>query len=250
MVFSASCRWSRNRNKADIEGLASRVRSLLEFLSREPQPRDEEAARRMMDLSRRLEATSCRLSEMQRRRGFTLACSSMTKDIAACRTDVNEFLLDYDVRNQTTMERQLEQILSLVVSPRGCVTLVDAVGHEHEVPLNYCASFQQLEDMLRVLLKHGRSGASVQRRYIESGKFDFCIDDGKRVVQLSDDSNKQWNIDAGTKVVMRVVFERMSEFSATYTCHLCGTSNNLVSFGELKECLIDGSADWFVLGIC
>lgn len=108
---------TRNRNKADIEGLASRVRSLLEFLSREPQPRDEEAARRMMDLSRRLEATSCRLSEMQRRRGFTLACSSMTKDIAACRTDVNEFLLDYDVRNQTTMERQLEQILSLVVSP-------------------------------------------------------------------------------------------------------------------------------------
>lgn len=54
----------------------------------------------------------------------------------------------------------------------------------------------------------------------------------------------QWNIDAGTKVVMRVVFEQMSEFSATYTCHLCGTSNNLVSFGELKECLIDGSADW------
>ncbi|KIK11888.1 hypothetical protein PISMIDRAFT_469195 [Pisolithus microcarpus 441] len=99
--------------------------------------------------------------------------------------------------------------------------------------------------MLRVLLKHGRSGASVQRRYIESGKFDFCIDDGKRVVQLSDDSNKQWNIDAGTKVVMRVVFEQMSEFSATYTCHLCGTSNNLVSFGELKECLIDGSADCY-----
>lgn len=236
---------TKNRNKADLERLASRVRSLLEFLSREPQPRDEEAARRMMDLSRRLEAISRRLSEIQRCRGFTLACSSVTKDIAGCRTDVNEFLLDYDVHSRTTMEKQLEQILSLVVSPRGCVTLVDAVGHEHEVPLSYCASFQQLKDMLRVLLRPGRSGASVQRRYIESGKFDFCIDDGKRVVQLSGDSHKQWNVEAGTKVVMRVVFEQMTEFSATYMCHLCGTPNNLVSFGNSKEWLIDGSADCY-----
>jgi hypothetical protein len=108
---------------------------------------------------------------------------------------------------------------------------------------------QQLKDMLPVLLTLGRSGASVQRRYIESGKFDFCIDDGKRVAQVTSGSNEWPNIEAGTKVVMRVVFEQETEFSATYTCHLCGAPNNLVSLSKAKEWLTDGSVDWFVLDI-
>jgi hypothetical protein len=103
--------------------------------------------------------------------------------------------------------------------------------------------------MLPVLIPLERSGASVQRRYITSGKFDFCIDDDKNVMLLNSDSNAWQNIEAGTRIVMRVIFEQLASFSATYKCHLCGTPNKLVSFSgfKLSEWLTDGSLDWFVL---
>ena len=46
---------------------------------------------------RRLEVTSLKLMDMQGGRGFTLAYNSVTKDIAGCKTDVNDFLLEYAV---------------------------------------------------------------------------------------------------------------------------------------------------------
>jgi hypothetical protein len=104
--------------------------------------------------------------------------------------------------------------------------------------------------MLPVLIPPERSGGSVQRRYITSGKFDFCIDDGKRVTVLTGDSNVWQNIEAGTRIVMRVIFEQLASFSATYKCHLCGASNKLVSSSGLSGWLTDGSLDWFVFPIC
>ena len=105
--------------------------------------------------------------------------------------------------------------------------------------------------MLSVLIPPDskRSGASVIIRYIASGKFDLCIDDDKRVTVLTGDSNVWQNIEAGTTIVMRVIFERRAFFSATYKCHLCGAPNKLVSFSGLSEWLTDGSLDWFVLCI-
>ena len=99
-----------------------------------------------------------------------------------------------------------------------------------------------------MLIPPERSGASVQRRYITSGKFDFSIDDGKRVTLLTSDLNVWQNIEAGTRIVMRVVFEQRAFASATYECHLCGARNELVvSFSNSSEWLTDGSLDWFVL---
>ena len=107
--------------------------------------------------------------------------------------------------------------------------------------------------MLSVLITPERSGASVQRRYITSGKFDFCIDDGRRVTLLTGGSNVWQNIEAGTRIVMRVVFEELAFFSpfesATYTCHLCEARNELGSFSNSSEWFTDGSLDWFVFCI-
>ena len=106
--------------------------------------------------------------------------------------------------------------------------------------------------MLPVLIPLERSGGSVQRRYITSGKFDLCIDEGKRVKVLTSDSNVWQNIEAGTRIVMRVIFEQLASFSATYKCHLCGEPNNLklVSLNGLSEWPTGGSLDWFVLCVC
>ena len=98
-----------------------------------------------------------------------------------------------------------------------------------------------------MLIPPERSGASVQRRYITSGNFDFCIDDGKRVALLTSDSDVWQNMEAGTRIVMRVIFEQLAFFSRTYTCHLCGAWNTLVSFENSFEWHFDGSHEWFVL---
>jgi len=98
-----------------------------------------------------------------------------------------------------------------------------------------------------VLIPIERSGASVQRRYITSGNFDFCIDDGQRVTLLTSDSNVWQSVEAGTRIVMRVVFERQSFSLATYECHLCGARNKLTPFNLLSGWFTDGSLDWFVV---
>jgi hypothetical protein len=43
---------TRTRNKAALDGLASRARRLLEFLSLEPEPRDEVEAKRRAGLTK------------------------------------------------------------------------------------------------------------------------------------------------------------------------------------------------------
>ena len=103
--------------------------------------------------------------------------------------------------------------------------------------------------MLPVLITPEQSGAFVLRRYIILGKFDFCIDDGRSVTLLTSDSNEWQNVEAGTRIVMRVVFERLASFSTTYKCHLCGARNKLVSSRYLSGWLTDGSLDWFVVCI-
>jgi len=108
---------------------------------------------------------------------------------------------------------------------------------------------QKLKDMIPVLIPIERSGASVQRRYITTGNFDFSIDDGKRVTLLTSDSNIWKNIEAGTRIVMRAIFKRHALFFATYECHLCGAPNKLVSFSNSLGWLTDGSLDWFVVCI-
>lgn len=68
-------------------------------------------------------------------------------------------------------------------------------------------------------------------------------------MQLTDGSDAWPNIEAGTKIVMRVIFEQVTAISGTYACHLCGAQNNFVSFGVSAEWLTDGSVEWFVLDI-
>ena len=96
---------------------------------------------------------------MQERPSFTFAYKSVTKDITECNTNIDRFLWEYGVvlsftkdasrflttqklsqlYEQAFIKRQLGQIL---VSPRDCAILIDAVGHEHKVPLEYAQSFQ------------------------------------------------------------------------------------------------------------
>jgi hypothetical protein len=65
----------------------------------------------------------------------------------------------------------------------------------------------------------------IQRRLMEQGQYDLCIDEGMQVTQLTSDG---WpRIEAGMKMVMRIVIEQKESATRTaqYQCHFCRTWN-------------------------
>lgn len=59
----------------------------------------------------------------------------------------------HNQESSAILKRQQEQILTkldlmigvqnpLTAQISGCITLVDAAGHEHQIPLNFCSSYQ------------------------------------------------------------------------------------------------------------
>jgi hypothetical protein len=83
--------------------------------------------------------------------------------------------------------------------------------------------------MLRVLFPRESDAieAQLQRRYIDEGEYDLCVDEGMQVTPLT---SHEWSgIEAGTKIVMRVTIEQeTATFSEVdYTCRFCGAVNRL-----------------------
>ncbi|KAG2342737.1 hypothetical protein BDR05DRAFT_343002 [Suillus weaverae] len=114
----------------------------------------------------------------------------------------------------------------------GCATLVDATGHEHAMLVTFCTSSQQLNEMLQVLFKRDSIEARLQRRYMEQGLYDLCIDDDKQVTRLT--SHAWQSIEAGTTIIMTVVFEQNIYPRVDYRCHFCGVVND-VGAGSIMD---------------
>jgi hypothetical protein len=98
--------------------------------------------------------------------------------------------------------------------------------------------------MLKVLFKCNSIEAQIQRRYMESGQYDLCIDEGTQVTQLT---CKEWSkLEAGTKVVMRIIIQEQTTSSSgvSYKCP-CGAVNALgvgsimYSFQRQAGCSMD-----------
>ncbi|KAG0708041.1 hypothetical protein DFH29DRAFT_894800 [Suillus ampliporus] len=239
----------RNQNRADLDGLKLRLHRLSGHLCNAPPARDPLEQSRRDSLVSMLQETSAQLTKLHKR---CLAYTSVTQAIAGCSSQIDRYLADYSLSSQmqsqhdrhevlTRLQRQREehqrhheenqkrlmeiQRLIICAGPTatqlaGTVTLVDATGHEHAIPINFCTSFQQFKMMLRVLFERDSLEAHIQRRYIMEGQYDLCIDQGTQVTQLT---SRGWsNIEAGTKIVMRVIIEQlMTLFEVSYKCHFC-----------------------------
>ncbi|KAI5983927.1 hypothetical protein EDC04DRAFT_1712877 [Pisolithus marmoratus] len=69
--------------------------------------------------------------------------------------------------------------------------------------------------------------AEVQRWYIDREKYDFVLDDGTNVTELTCQNDLRSTVQAGTKIVMRIITEEVvASFSARYQCP-CGTWNDV-----------------------
>ncbi|KAG2074518.1 hypothetical protein BDR04DRAFT_181719 [Suillus decipiens] len=189
-----------DQNKAAVDDLISRLGRLSQHLSNAPPASDPLEPNRRDVLTRKLQDTSARLRKLPKHR---LPYPSVTQAITGCSTDINNYLAEYSFSCQMqdrceirevhelliTLQRRLEDrnIEPFVASSAshlpatvmtGCVTLVDATGHHHQISVNLCTSYQQFNDMLRVLFQRDLIEAQIQRRYIEEGKYDLCIDQG------------------------------------------------------------------------
>ncbi|KAG1846356.1 hypothetical protein C8R48DRAFT_733225 [Suillus tomentosus] len=237
-----------DENKAALDDLTSRLHRLCRHLCNAPPALDPLERSRRDILARKLEDTYFRLKKLPKRH---LVYTSVTQAIIGCSADINNYLMESLWSSQMQSQRETHELLiiarrrdeslqnieqsfaALPVSPlpgsvaSGCVTLVDATGRHQAISVNLCTSYQQLNSMLRVLFERDAVEAQIQRRYIEEGKYDLCIDEGKQVTALT--SHNWSSIEPGTKIVMRVTIQqKTSSLSGVdYRCHFCGAVNRL-----------------------
>ncbi|KAG1726377.1 hypothetical protein EDB19DRAFT_227073 [Suillus lakei] len=260
-IFQAMDR--RSQNKVDLESLTSRLNCLHDDLCNAPRAQDRGEQFRREKLISMLQNTSAQLTELRER---CLAYPSVTQDIAACFTNIDRHMADYLVWSQMQIGDDMHKVLvhlgrqeqSLMriesvffrgqssVGPNvtlGFVTLVDATGHLHPIPMGVCDSFEQFNEMLQVLFKHNTIEAQIQRRYMEQGEYDLCIDDDTQVTRLT--SHGWPSIEEGTKIVMRITIKQQKPSGLNYKCHFCGAVNHfgdgsiMYSFQRQAGCSID-----------
>ncbi|KAH7885507.1 hypothetical protein F5I97DRAFT_1830626 [Phlebopus sp. FC_14] len=102
----------------------------------------------------------------------------------------------------------------------GIVTLVDATGREHQLLKDQCTSFQCTPDE-----------ALVQKWYISQHQFDFYIDGGAYITELTQESDEWSQIETGTKTIMRVIKQEIDlelshasspwTYRASFGCPTC-----------------------------
>jgi predicted restriction endonuclease len=75
---------------------------------------------------------------------------------------------------------------------------------------------------------------------MEQGQYDLCIDDDKQVTRLTSD---EWpSIEAGTTIVLRVIFKEKTYSTVEYKCRFCGAVNHISAKYSLRRqasCSID-----------
>lgn len=232
-----------DQNEAALVDLTSRLHRLYYHLCNAPPALDPLEQSRRDFLTRKLQSTSDRLKKLQKRRR---AYTSVTQAIAGCSSDIDRYLMECLWSSQMQSQRETHDLWTISQRRQegphniersfavpsashlaGTVILVDATGHHHPISVYFCASYQQLNNTLRVLFERDAIEAKIQRRYIEDGEYDLCIDEGTQVTPLTSD---RWSsIEPGTKIVMRVIIQQvMSSLSEVdYQCHFCRAVNRL-----------------------
>ncbi|KIK15421.1 hypothetical protein PISMIDRAFT_49038, partial [Pisolithus microcarpus 441] len=86
------------------------------------------------------------------------------------------------------------------------VVVVDATGEEHNMLLEHCRSFEQLRGFLPGILEKCRPDKRhIQEWYIDRGQYDFVIDSGTNITQLTRESDDWSTLQKGTRIVLRAI---------------------------------------------
>ncbi|KAG1803003.1 hypothetical protein EV424DRAFT_1545062 [Suillus variegatus] len=245
----------RSQNQEGLNSLILRLDRLSRELCNASAASDPVEQSRRYSFVRMLQDTSARVTTLRER---CLASTLVTQAITGCFVEIDRYLAEYLVvlyslanvcihslfclREREDRQKFLLTIESLVArahssvrptatqligtATRGCVTLIDATGHQYPIPVDFCTSFEQFNEMLKVLFKRNSIEAQIQRQYMESGQYDLCIDEGMQVTRLN--SNEWSTLEVGTKVIMRAIIQQQTTASSgvSYRCS-CGGVNPL-----------------------
>ncbi|KAG2108619.1 uncharacterized protein F5147DRAFT_836894 [Suillus discolor] len=242
----------RTQNQADLDRLRTRLRRLSLYLYNAPSTQDPFEQDRRDAIMKMLLDIHAKVTQLCNR---GLVYTSVTQDIVGCSSEIEDYLADYSWSSQMqnqhdinevrkTLEKQHEILMgigSMVFTGQssvgpivtlGFVTLVDATDRSHTIPMDVCDSFERFNEQLQLLFKHNSNQAQIQRRYMEQGQYDFCIDNDKQVIQLT---SHEWpRIEAGMTIVMRVILEQETRPEVEYQCHFCGAVNRVGAEPSLR----------------
>ncbi|KIK18663.1 hypothetical protein PISMIDRAFT_683994 [Pisolithus microcarpus 441] len=220
----------RIQNREDLDCLTRRLYNLSCHIANAPATRTPfgEASRRT--LIKVLEDTTIRLSNIRSR---TRGSTRLTQDLAGCSSKINDYLLEFTALSQMQLQADLHRIVALLQTHPtptqctmipGCVKLVDATGREHNMLLDQCRSFDRLLAFLPGILHQCRPDeAWIQQWYIDRGQYDFVIDNGIDITQLTRESDIWSTIQPETIIVMRVIATKVAKrVFPRYQCY-CGT---------------------------
>ncbi|KAI6022482.1 hypothetical protein BKA83DRAFT_4279319 [Pisolithus microcarpus] len=229
------------QNREALDNLTCQLYTLYRHLANAPIPRTpiEETNRRV--LTKVLEDTT---NELRKLRGRRSGSARLTQDIAGCSNKINSYLLQSMVSSQWQLTELMHTQLTKsdyiwqammmrgeclpAVMTVGCAVVVDATGEEHRMLLDQCCSFDRLMAFVPGILSKCRPDkAHIQQWYIDRGQFEFIIDDGTNMTQLTRESDIWSTIEPGTKIIMRVITTEVARrLSASYQCH-CGKWNRV-----------------------
>jgi hypothetical protein len=103
---------------------------------------------------------------------------------------------------------------------------------------------QMFTKAMMLLFDGDKMEARIQRRYMEEGRYELCIDQGTHFVPIN--GQPDWSkVESGTQIVMLAILERKKmNDSQGYDCPRCKTRNSLEdkSGDPSKYLLIDWSA--------
>ena len=111
-----------------------------------------------------------------------------------------------------------------------------AVGHVAIASCTY-ENIQQFKDAIRVHFRPETVQGKLLCRYMDMGGYDLCIDDGRQVLQITNDA--EWSrVQPDTTVVMSIILSKPQVRQRDYLCPFCKVWN------EVDEISGRSALDW------
>ena len=140
----------------------------------------------------------------------------------------------------------------------GTVFIMDATGRQHSVPMHMARSFdvrlcgtyrelplvlmqsyniQQFKAAIRVLFWSDTVQGRLLCRYMDIEGYDLGIDDGRQLLQITNDA--EWSrVQPGTTIVMSIILSKPRVRQREYLCPFCKVWN------EVDEISGRSALDW------
>ncbi|KIM38911.1 hypothetical protein M413DRAFT_12525 [Hebeloma cylindrosporum] len=213
-----------NQNKGDFEKLEEKLRCLEDHISLVPVP-PQGISKGRDDLTRQLQTTLIKLRSIQGERRIRYSIVAQT--ISECSLDIDHYLQRYTALEVMDMRGKMDMYISSTSPMRSKITgvvLIDATGKKYEVSMDSSRSYEMFKKTMALFFDGDRMEARIQRRYMEEGRYDLCIERGNRIIPIA--GEEDWTaIEPGMQLTMRAIISKYRYDPRRHECPRCKTWN-------------------------